>query len=133
MKYLLDTHVFLWSILETKAIPRNTIKEIKNPNSEIYVSSVSLWEIAIKTRIHKLELKGIAIEELASYIERMDYQIIALTAEDSLGYCNLAESTHKDPFDRMLIWQCISRNITIISKDSEFKKFVPYGLKVLWK
>ena len=133
MKYLLDTHVFLWSILDTKAIPKSTIKEIRNPNNEIYISSVSLWEIAIKTRIHKLELQGIVIEDLASIIEKMSFRIITMTAEDSLGYCNLAESTHKDPFDRMLIWQCISRNITIISKDLEFGKFVPYGLKVLWK
>jgi len=133
MKYLLDTHVFLWSLLETKEIPKQTIKEIKNPNNEIYVSSVSLWEISIKTRINKLKLEGIAIEDLAGNIEKLAYRVITMTAEDALGYCNLAESTHKDPFDRMLIWQCISRNITIISKDSEFGKFIPYGLKVLWK
>ena len=133
MKYLLDTHAFIWSILETKRLPKATIKEIKKPNNEVYVSSVSLWEIAIKRRIHKLELKGITVEELAGIIEKLSYRIIAMTAEDSLGYCNLAESTHKDPFDRMLIWQCISRNITMISRELEFAKFEPHGLKVLWK
>jgi len=49
------------------------------------------------------------------------------------SYCNLSESTHTDPFDRMLIWQCIRRSMTIVSKDREFGKFEPYGLKVLWK
>jgi PIN domain nuclease of toxin-antitoxin system len=133
MRYLLDTHVFVWSILETKKIPKKTINEIKDPNNEIFVSSVSLWEISIKTRIHKLELTGIAIEDLASLIEKMDFRVLDMTREDSIGYCNLSESTHKDPFDRMLIWQCIRRNLTMISKDSEFQKFVPFGLKIQWK
>lgn len=132
MKYLLDTHTFLWSLLNTKQLPKKVKAEIKNQDNEIYVSSISLWEIAIKSRLKKLELKGIKIEELEEMIERMDFKTIAMTASDSIGYCNLAEETHKDPFDRMLIWQCINRNLTIISKDSEFKKFVPYGLKLLW-
>ena len=132
MKYLLDTHTFLWSILDTKQLPKKVKSEIKNKNNEIFVSSISLWEIAIKIRLKKLELRGIKMEELKDLLEEMDFMTIAMTAEDSVGYCNLAEETHKDPFDRMLIWQCINRNLTIISKDSEFKKFVPYGLKLLW-
>lgn len=133
MKYLLDTHTFIWSLINTKQLPKKVKVEIKKEENEIYISSISLWEIAIKVRIKKLELKGLKIEELEDIIEKMDYKTIAMTAEDSIGYCNFAEETHKDPFDRMLIWQCINRNMTLISKDSEFKKFVPFGLKLLWE
>jgi PIN domain nuclease of toxin-antitoxin system len=132
MKYILDTHVFLWSIANTKELSKNVIKVIKNQDNEIYVSSVTLWEIAIKTRIGKLNIEGTSIDEIPSIIERLEYSQISMTSEDALGYINLKEDTHKDPFDRMLIWQCMSRNMIMISKDTEFIKFVPFGLKLLW-
>jgi len=132
MKYLLDTHVFLWSIANAKELSKNVIKVIKNPENEIYVSSVTLWEIAIKTRIGKLEIDGASIDELQNIIEKLEYSQISMTSEDALGYIDLKEETHKDPFDRMLIWQCMSRSMVMISKDAEFKKFVPFGLKLFW-
>jgi PIN domain nuclease of toxin-antitoxin system len=133
MKYLLDTHVFLWSISAPKELTKKVVSIIKNSENEIYVSSVSLWEIAIKTRLKKLEIKGLEIEELLDVIEKMDYQLMSMTPEDSIEYANLGEDTHKDPFDRMLIVQSISRNMVMISKDSQFGKFVKYGLKLLWE
>jgi PIN domain nuclease of toxin-antitoxin system len=133
MKYLLDTHAFLWSIADTKQLPKKVKSEIKKEENEVFVSAISIWEIVIKMRLKKLELKGIMVEELGEVIEKMDFQTIPMSLEDSIGYYNLAEESHKDPFDRMLIWQCISRNLTLISKDSEFKKFVPLGLKLLWE
>jgi PIN domain nuclease of toxin-antitoxin system len=131
MKYILDTHVFLWSIANTKELSKNIIKVLKNPDNEIYISSVTLWEIAIKTRIGKLNIEGTSIDEIPSIIERLEYSQISMTSDDALGYINLKEDTHKDPFNRMLIWQCISRNMIMISKDTEFTKFVPFGLKLL--
>lgn len=68
---------------------------------------------------------------MPSVIEKMDYQIITLETDDAIGYSQLKESTHNDPFDRMLIQQSINRNMVMISKDKEFKKFVLYGLKVI--
>jgi len=133
MKYLLDTHTFLWSVLEPKALPKRVTVELKKQDNEIFVSSVSLWEISIKIRIGKMELKGLSADDLVDISERMNYGIINMTAEDALGYVSLGEKTHKDPFDRMLIWQSISRKFAIISKDSAFKKFIPFGLKLLWE
>jgi len=133
MKYLLDTHAFLWSISQSMDLPEKVVLAIKNPNNEIFVSAVTLWEISIKTRIKKLDLGGLPIEDLLRLSEKMDFQLIDLTPEEANSYVNLTENTHKDPFDRMLIWQCIRRNMTIISKDAEFKKFKVHGLKVLWK
>ncbi len=133
MKYLLDTHTFLWAIGQSNDLPEKVIKELKNPNNEVYVSAITFWEISIKVRIKKLDLGGIQIEDLITFAEKMDFQVIDLTPEEASIYVNLAENTHNDPFDRMLIWQCIRRNMTIVSKDIEFDKFKDYGLKILWK
>ena len=62
----------------------------------------------------------------------MDFQLIGLSPEESSTYCNLKEPNHKDPFDRMLVWQAIQRKMIIISKDHEFSKFEEFGLKLLW-
>jgi len=132
MKYLLDTHVFLWALTQTKNLPKKVIQAIKDPNMEVYVSAITFWEISIKTRLRKLDLGGLPIEDLIMLTKKMDFQILDLTPEEANTYCNLAEETHTDPFDRMLIWQSIRRNLTIVSKDSEFDKFIPYGLKILW-
>jgi PIN domain nuclease of toxin-antitoxin system len=132
MKYLLDTHTFLWSIYKTEELSKRTIGIIKNEDNEIFVSTISLWEIAIKVRLNKLELHGIHIKELPGIIEKMDYEIVDMQTEDAIEYSLLKEDTHNDPFDRMLIQQSINRNMIMISKDREFKKFVPYGLKLIW-
>jgi PIN domain nuclease of toxin-antitoxin system len=132
MKFLLDTHVFLWSFASTIELSKKVIKALKDPENEIFISSVTLWEIAIKTRIGKLAIEGTTIDQLPAIIARLRYSQISLCPEDALGYVNLAEATHKDPFDRMLIWQSINRNLTMISKDAEFPKFVPYGLRLFW-
>ncbi|OHD69877.1 MAG: DNA-binding protein [Spirochaetes bacterium RBG_16_49_21] len=133
MKYLLDTHTFIWTITQSKALPEKVIQAIKNPNNEIFVSAVTFWEISIKTRLKKLDLDGLPMEDLLSLAEEMDFQLIDLTSEEANSYGNLDEDTHKDPFDRMLIWQSIRRNMTLINNDSEFDKFRVCGLKLLWK
>lgn len=133
MKYLLDTHTFLWTISGSDNIPAETKANIINPDNEIYVSSVSLWEIAIKTRIKKLSLGSIEIENLIPYAGKMGMELISLTPEESISYVKLEEDSHFDPFDRMLIWQSIHRNMTMISKDGNFEKFKKHGLKLLWK
>ncbi len=133
MKYLLDTHAFLWAVSQSKDLPEKVYQVIKNPNNDVFVSAVTFWEIAIKSRIKKLDLGGLSAEDLISLAEQMDFQLIALTPEEAVSYANLNEDTHFDPFDRMLIWQCIRRNFTMVSKDSAFEKFQDFGLKILWK
>jgi PIN domain nuclease of toxin-antitoxin system len=132
MNYLLDTHTFLWTIAKSKNLSIVASKAIRTPDNEIFVSAVSLWEIAIKSRLGKIDLGGIKPEELLNSAEKMEFQLIGLSPEESSTYGNLKEPTHKDPFDRMIIWQAIQRNMILISKDQEFSKFKKYGLELLW-
>jgi len=132
MKYLLDTHVFLWTISNSGLLPANVGKRIRDPENEVYISSVNLWEIAIKARTKKLDLGSVSISDLIPLSEEMGFQLIGLSPEEAITYGNLKEDSHFDPFDRMLIWQAIIRKLILVSKDSEFGKFVPDGLRVLW-
>lgn len=132
MKYLLDTHAFLWTLAKTGNLSKRALSVIKNPDNEIFVSAVSLWEIAIKVRIQKLNLDTVRPDELIAFAEKMQFQLIDLSAEEAASYYQLNEPTHNDPFDRMLIWQSILRNMTLITKDKQFKNFIPYGLKLVW-
>ena len=132
MKYLLDTHAFLWTVCGSRNIPKMTRSAIRNPDNDVYVSSVSFWEIALKARLGKLDLGSIKTDDLIGLSEEMGMELISLAPEEAVSYGKLEESSHFDPFDRMLIWQAIGRSLTMISKDSEFGKFVPHGLKLLW-
>ncbi|MDA3950587.1 MAG: type II toxin-antitoxin system VapC family toxin [Spirochaeta sp.] len=133
MKYLLDTHTFIWSLAQSTLIPERARQELRNPGNEVFISAVNLWEISIKTRIQKIDLGGVAIGDLIALAEETGFQLIGLSPEEAIAYGSLEEDSHFDPFDRMLIWQAIRRNLTMVSRDSEFGKFVPYGLALLWK
>jgi len=133
MNFLLDTHTFLWTVSESGKLPEEVAQVIKSPKNEIFVSAVTFWEISIKQRIGKLSISGLSIDDLLPIAKKMEFQLIDLTPEDASTYGNLLEKTHRDPFDRMLIWQAINRNLQLISKDSEFDKFIPYGLHLFWK
>lgn len=133
MKYLLDTHTFIWSIAQSTLIPEQVQRELRNPGNEVFVSAVNLWEISIKTRLKKLDLGGLNVGDLIGVAEETGFRLIGLSPEEAATYEALGEDTHFDPFDRMLIWQAIHRNLTMVSRDAEFEKFVPHGLQLLWK
>lgn len=133
MRFLLDTHAFLWTISGSSNIPQSTRSAIVDPANEVFVSAVSLWEIAIKVRRGKLDLGSIGPEDLVGLAEEMGFELIGLAPEEATSYGRLGEDSHFDPFDRMLVWQAIERKLTMISKDAEFGRFVPFGLALLWK
>lgn len=61
----------------------------------------------------------------------MSFEILSLKAEDAASFYHLPRIAHKDPFDRMLIWQAIRENMALISNDSKIAAFQDYGLKIL--
>ncbi|GBF40711.1 type II toxin-antitoxin system VapC family toxin [Leptospira johnsonii] len=132
MHYLLDTHALLWVIADSKQLSKKVIDIIENQDNQIFVSSISLWEISLKFRLGKLNLSGIKPEDILNYLEKLNINSIELNPEDASSYHKLKESFRKDPFDRMIIWQCISKKYTLISKDSVMKKYKISGLKTIW-
>jgi PIN domain nuclease of toxin-antitoxin system len=133
MKYLLDTHTLLWSLLDTKRLSKKVREILENRVNEIFVSTIALWEIALKSSIGKLEFENLNIEKLPSYIEKTGYKIIDLDKIEAVSFIKLSiNDNHKDPFDRIMIWQAISRNMTFITKDKKMEEYENDGLKHLW-
>lgn len=132
MRLLLDTHTFLWAYSEPKRLPLSAYDAITDTDNEVMVSAVSFWEISIKISIGKLKPVGQHPSKIVSVAESLGMKTIPLLPEEAANYVNLTESTHFDPFDRMLIWQAIGRDLTLVSRDREFKKFKADGLKLLW-
>ncbi len=133
MKYLLDTHVFLWTTGQSNKLPANVRLVIEDAENDIFISAVVFWEIAIKTRRGKLDIGGRSADELMGRAETMGFLRIGIEPDEAATYDRLKEDTHFDPFDRMLIWQAISRKMVLVSADSEFKRFKKEGLKLLCK
>jgi PIN domain nuclease of toxin-antitoxin system len=133
MKYILDTHTFIWSILDNKQLSKNAKNLIINGTNEIFVSTLSLWEISLKTALGKFTFTGLDPLNLVEYASSQGFSFISLDPEEAQSYSSLPQiKEHKDPFDRMLIWQSINRKIPIITKDSIFPKYKIFGLEIVW-
>lgn len=133
MRLLLDTHAFLWSYSQPKKLPKLAREAIEDQSNEVFVSSVSFWEISIKVAVGKLEPVGKHPDELVEVARSLGFTPLPLLPEEAAGYGHLTESTHFDPFDRMLFWQAINRGLILVSGDDQFKRFKKDGLKLLWK
>jgi PIN domain nuclease of toxin-antitoxin system len=129
--YLLDTHSFLWSIFQPEKLGKQSISVLENTDNKIFVSSITLWEIALKYSMGKLKL-GCKPDDLLKIINEMGFEKLSLTLEESALFYQLPRLAHKDPFDRMLIWQAISNDLVLISKDGQFDNYSQYGLQVIW-
>lgn len=127
MAYLLDTHTFLWFVEGDKQLPQNVISKINNINQSCFISIASFWEIAIKLQLGKLEL-DIEFDELFEFAIRNQIEIIEINKLHLLKLLDL-ESHHKDPFDRLIISQTISENLTLLSKDNQMDK---YKIQLEW-
>jgi PIN domain nuclease of toxin-antitoxin system len=133
MKLLLDTHTLLWSIGKSNELPRRVINELEDSINEILISAISLWEIALKYSIGKLIIESFDIREIPKYCKKMGFELIPLDPTEALNSLQLPlKENHKDPFDRMLIYQCIQNKYTFVSNNSRLKIYKDDGLKYIW-
>ena len=132
MNYLLDTHTLIWAIKDPKKLSSTAIQVVQNADNSIFISAITFWEIALKFSIGKLELRNILPDEFPGISLQLGFQLISISPDESASQYKLPVTNHKDPFDRMLVWQAISRNLTLISKDDRMLLYVDAGLKVLW-
>ncbi len=132
MSLLLDTHTLLWSLFEPKKLSSKAKTAISNRSNRIYVSNISLWEISLKFAIKKLTLNNIKPDALPEKIVESGFEFLEDTPEVFASFHKLPMISHADPFDRLIIWQAISNDMILISKDKHFKEYNSFGLKTLW-
>lgn len=122
MKVLIDTHVFLW-FMEGVRLRRNSIDFLKDTiTNEIFVSFATAWEISIKYGIGKLKLPDVPEIWFPDRIRRAGFQLLPIEFQHTLRVHKLPP-IHRDPFDRLLISQADSENLTIVAEDPNFSKY----------
>lgn len=134
MGYLIDTHVFLWSLLDTQKIKSKVLKILEDRKNTVYISPISFWEIAIKHQTKKLDLQGINVLQLPHIAEQYDFTLLTPQTYDYVSISQIPlKENHHDPFDRMLIQQAIRNDLILISKDEKFQQYQENGLQLLWE
>lgn len=131
MNYLVDTHIFLWSLFSSRKISKKLKVILLNPEVIKYVSAITFWEISLKFKLGKIELSGILPDRLPGLAQEVGFEILNLDADTASSFFKLPKLKNKDPFDRMLAWQAIKHNYHLMTKDPDFAHYKDYGLKVV--
>lgn len=112
MRLLLDTHIFLWAVAgspQLKPAARSLIESAER----VYVSAASLWEVAIKARLGKIEVDP---DDLLAAIDASGFIELPVTAAHAVGVARLADH-HADPFDRLLLAQAMAEPLKLLTAD----------------
>jgi PIN domain nuclease of toxin-antitoxin system len=128
MKYLLDTHAYLWATQAEANLNQSVRDAISNEDNDVFLSIASLWEIAIKVSLGKLHLdtafRTLAIEMPITFgLKPLEIAPQHLILVSQLPF------HHRDPFDRLLVAQCLADDMTILSNDTVLDS---YGVERLW-
>jgi PIN domain nuclease of toxin-antitoxin system len=130
VRYLVDTHILIWILTNPEKLSKNIVEAI-NSADEVIVSSISFWEISLKFSIGKLELENIQPDDLPGIAQKCGISILEVGSDIMSTFHKLPKLSHKDPFDRLIIWTAISEKTTLISHDSSFSEYEQHGLLLL--
>ncbi len=115
MRLLLDTHVLLWTVAESRRLSAAARTLIEEPDNELTFSSVSLWEVAIKAGLGRDDFR-IDVRSLRRALFDNNYAELPMTGAHAAALCALP-AIHRNPFDRMLIAQAIVEGLVLVSAD----------------
>jgi PIN domain nuclease of toxin-antitoxin system len=128
VKLLLDTCAFLWIVTGDASLSASAHALFSDPTNDVFLSSVSAWEIALKHSIGKLPLPRPPHELVPDERQRHQIQSLALD-ETAAVFGTKLPDLHKDPFDRMLICQAITGSLTLLTPDPLIKQ---YAVATAW-
>ncbi len=128
MRVLLDTHAFLSFMVDDPRLSSTAKKIFMDSDNNLFLSIASVWEMAIKSGLKKLKLPLPIDQYIATRTKDHNIVLLDLTVEHIAVVENLPYH-HKDPFDRLLISQCISEKLPILSSD---RMFSAYPVQIVW-
>src|SRR3989338_3181146 len=117
-RYLLDTHIFIWSMEKNKRLPDNLINLIENPRNDIFLSVVTVWEMIIKKARKKLRFS----KNIESEIKTVGFQLLSIELKHIMAIEALP-NYHQDPFDRLILAQSQVENLPLITSDKKMWKY----------
>lgn len=118
MRLLLDTRVFLWAVAGSRLL-KPAARRLIESAEEVHVSAASIWEIAIKARLGKIDADP---DELATVIHASGFLQLPITAAHAAGVAHLPLH-HNDPFDRLLIAQAIAEPLRLLTADTALARY----------
>ncbi len=121
MNYLIDTHILIWHAENSPKLSSRFAEILNNPSNNVVVSYASLWEIAIKQSLGKLEI-SMTLSELENHLQQNLFTLLQ-TSVEQLERLQKLPFHHNDPFDRLLIAQAQEEDFTIITEDSNFRYY----------
>lgn len=126
MKYLIDTHVFLWWMSDPDRLSPAVMSLLRDQPQEIGFSPVSAWEIAIKSALGKVS--GVPLGDIDAEIDALGWSELRFSIRHAAAVAGLPFH-HHDPFDRALIAQCVVENLAFVSSDRVAER---YPVRVFW-
>jgi PIN domain nuclease of toxin-antitoxin system len=123
-RLLVDTHALLWWLTDDPGLSKTAREALADPANDVLVSTASVWEIAIKRTLGKLT----APDDLPDHVEAAGFDWLPIGAEHAWRVRELPPH-HRDPFDRLLVAQCLTEGMPIVSGDA---RFGAYGVETRW-
>jgi len=127
MQFLIDTHILIWYLDGSNKLPEKIKNIINDENNIIVVSIASIWELAIKISLKKIDTK-LDLPDVETHITERQFKLLNISFKH-LNVLTALLTHHGDPFDRLLIAQAITEDLTILSADKQFKA---YSVRVIW-
>lgn len=122
MRVLLDTHTFLWAVNDSPQLSDRARTIVEDPNNELHLSIASLWEIAIKLSTGKLKL-ALPFLELATQKTGQHGVMLLPITPAHLDLVTTLPFHHRDPFDRLIVAQCLAEGVPVLSRDDAFDDY----------
>jgi PIN domain nuclease of toxin-antitoxin system len=133
MTWMLDTHALLWALFDPSKLGRKARSRLEDPANQVLVSPVSYWEISLKFGLGKLVLPDTDPSEIPRAVLQLGVREDPLAPDILASFHQLPYApNHRDPFDRLLVWQAIRRGHTLLSKDRALPYFRVHGLQFEW-
>ncbi len=118
MNLLLDTHVLLWCLGAPQRLQRETRKKIEKPDTIVFVSAASAWEIEMKRSLGKLKVPN----DLEEQLHEKRFTELPVRARHVQALRSLPP-LHRDPFDRMLVAQATTENLVLVTADAKVRAY----------
>ena len=126
---LLDTHALLWVLLDPARIPAETLATVRAPDTTVYVSAASAWEVATKHRLGKLQGAAAVVSGYREHLVRLRAEELPITGHHALTAGTLQWS-HRDPFDRVIVAQALLESLAVVTSDAVLTEFP--AIRTLW-
>ncbi len=135
MNILLDTHIAVWAMVDHSKLTKDCIDDITNLKNNIYVSLISAWEVAIKNAKYGYEKMPIDESLFVKFCEELEFNILPIKPKHILNIRNITlkndNSSHKDPFDRLLLSQSVCENLSLYTKDAALLNYNVKNIKIM--